>query len=62
MIFVFELSVKNVNIYLRLFLLKVFNIKIRFILLCIGFYWCKIWIYVNIYVVFFNKNNLLKKY
>lgn len=57
MIFVFELSVKNVNIYLRLFLLKVFNIKIRFILLCIGFYWCKIWIYVNIYVVFFNKNN-----
>lgn len=64
MIFVLELSAKNVNIYmyLRLSLLKVFNTKIRSTLSCTGLYWCKTWIHVNIYVVFFNKNNLSKKY
>lgn len=60
MIFVLELSAKNVNIYLRLSLLKVFNTKIRSTLSCTGLYWCKTWIHVNIYVVFFNKNNLSK--
>lgn len=38
MIFVLELSAKNVNIYLRLSLLKVFNTKIRSTLSCTGLY------------------------